>query len=195
MTKNYYVVDFEFTQYRQRQGRPVGFFNEIIEIGAVLIDGKTLETIGKTHCFVSPKFFPRQLKEVAEFCMITDKEMETAITFPEMIEQMKSLYVPEQTYFVAWGDEDYRVLAKNCEKYDMENPVLYDDYLDFAEWYKWEMDDSYHTGLKKATEEQCIDTGLLWHAAIDDAINTSKLLVTLIKDGWDPEEFMTYDGA
>ena len=29
-----------------------------------------------------------------------------------------------------------------------------------------------------------------WHTALDDAINTSKLLVKLIEDGWDVEAFM-----
>jgi sporulation inhibitor KapD len=122
--------------------------------------------------------------------MITDKEMQAAVSFPEMVESIKSLYVPEKTYFVAWGTEDYRVLNKGCERHGIENPVLYADYLDFAEWYKWEMDDSYTTGLRKATEEQCIDTGMLWHAACDDAANTGKLLVKLLKDGWNPDEFM-----
>jgi sporulation inhibitor KapD len=190
MNRDFYVVDFEFTQCRQRE-RPAGFFSEIVEIGAVKIDGETLEVIGQDHHFVKPHFYPKQLKEIADFCMITDKEMQAAITFPEMVEGIKGLYVPKKTYFVAWGTEDYRVLNRGCERHGIDNPVLYDDYLDFAEWYKWEMGDSNTTGLRKATEEQCIDTGMLWHAAKDDAANTGKLLVQLLRDGWNPEDFMT----
>jgi sporulation inhibitor KapD len=122
--------------------------------------------------------------------MITEKNMQSAIEFSAMLEQMRSLYVPEQTYFVAWGDADYRVLAEGCRRHGLENPVLPDDYLDMAAWYKWEMGDSHTTGLRKATEEQNIDTGMLWHAACDDAANTGKLLVKLLRDGWSPEEFM-----
>jgi len=190
MKKDFYVVDFEFTQGGPRKGRPVGFFHEIVELGAVKIDGETLEVTEQDHRFVKPHFYPGKLKEIAEFCMITEKEMQAAITFPEMIECIKKLYIPGMTYFVAWGSDDYRVLNKGCERHGIENPVLYDDYLDFAEWYKWEMDDPQTTGLKRATEEQCIDTGILWHTAFDDAANTGKLLVTLLKDGWDPEDFM-----
>lgn len=88
------------------------------------------------------------------------------------------------------GDRRLQGLAKGCERHGIENPVLYEDYLDFAEWYKWEMGDDYTTGLKRATEEQGIDTGMLWHAARDDALNTGKLLVQLLQDGWNPDEFI-----
>ena len=190
MTKDYYVVDFEFTQCGQRTGRPAGFFSEIVEIGAVRIDGATLEVTGQDHHFVTPRFYPEQLKEISDFCMITDNEMQTAIAFPDMIECIKGLYTPGKTYFVSWGMEDYRVLDKGCERHGVENPVLYEDCLDFAEWYRWEMEDSYTTGLRKAIEEQCVDSGMMWHTACDDAANTGKLLVSLLKDGWNPEDFM-----
>jgi len=189
MNKDFYVVDFEFTQCSRREGRPLGFFPEIVEIGAVKINGVTLEEEGRDHHFVEPRFYPKQLKEITEFCMITDKEMQAAITFPEMIGYIKSLYIPERTYFVTWGEEDFRVLDTGCQRHGVENPVLREDLLDFAEWYKWEMGDSYTTGLRKAAEEQCVDTEMLWHTACDDAANTGKLLVTLLKDGWDPAAF------
>ena len=39
MSRDFFVADFEFTQYTKRMGRPRGFFSEIIEIGAVKIAG------------------------------------------------------------------------------------------------------------------------------------------------------------
>ena len=109
--------------------------------------------------------------------MITEKDMESAIEFGEMLEQIKALYVPGQTYFVAWGDEDYKVVAEGCRRHKLENPVLPEDYLDLAAAYK----------LLK--EEQNVDTGGLWHTAYDDAANTGKLLVKLLADGWKPEAY------
>ncbi|GHU65271.1 exonuclease [Clostridia bacterium] len=189
MTKDFFVVDFEFTQCSGRE-KPKGFFSEILEIGAVKIDSETLEATGQIHDFVRPHFYPKQAKEIMTFCMITDKDMEAAIGFAEMLEKIHSLYTPGQTYFAAWGDADYAVLAEGCRRHELENPVLRADYLDMAAWYKWEMGDSHTTGLRKATEEQGIDTGLLWHTAIDDAINTGKLLVQILQDGWEPEDFI-----
>jgi sporulation inhibitor KapD len=146
--------------------------------------------VGKVHNFVKPHFYPGHIKEIMEFCMITEKDMRSAIEFSDMLDKIRSLYVPEQTYFVAWGDADYNVLNKGCYRHGIENPVLKDDYLDLAAWYKWEMGDDYTTGLRKATEEQNIGTGMLWHAACDDAANTGKLLVKLLNDGWDPKDFI-----
>ena len=189
MSRDFFVADFEFTQYTKRMGHPRGFFSEIIEIGAVKIDGNSLAVTGKIQNFVHPHFYPKQAKEGMDFCMITEKDMESAIEFGEMLEQIKALYVPGQTYFVAWGDEDYKVVAEGCRRHKLENPVLPEDYLDLAAAYKLLKGDTYTTGLKKATEEQNVDTGGLWHTAYDDAANTSKLLVKLLADGWKPEAY------
>lgn len=187
--KNYLVADFEFTQYTKRVGRPRGFFSEIIEIGAVRIDGDSYEVTGKVQDFVKPHFYPKQAKEALDFCMITAKDMTKAIEFAQMIEEIKKLYVPGETYFVAWGTEDYRVVDEGCRRHGLENPLLFTDYLDLAEAYKIMKGDDYTTGLKKATEEQQVETGGLWHTAYDDAANTGKLLVKLLQGGWSVELF------
>ena len=90
---------------------------------------------------------------------------------------------------MAWGNEAYKVVAEGCRRHKLENPVLEEDYLDLAAAYKLMKGDSYTTGLKKATEEQNVDTGGLWHTAYDDAANTGKLLVKLLKGGWTPEAY------
>lgn len=69
----------------------------------------------KIQNFVHPHFYPKQAKEGMDFCMITEKDMESAIEFGEMLEQIKALYVPGQTYFVAWGDEIIRWWRKAAD--------------------------------------------------------------------------------
>ncbi len=191
MMKDFLVVDFEFTQYNKPMGRPRGFFSEIIEIGAVKIDGSLLKTVGEIKNFVRPHFYPKQAKEGMEFCMITEKDMQSAIEFSEMLEKIKFLYTPKQTYFVAWGDADYKVIAEGCRRHKLENPILAEDCLDLASAYKLMKSDNYTTGLRKATEEQDVDTGGIWHTAYDDAANTGKLLIKLLTDGWNPEEYFS----
>ena len=192
MPRDYLVVDFEFTQYTKPVGRPRGFFSEIIEIGAVKISGETLELIGQISNYVNPHFYPRQAGEVMEFSMISENDLQSAVEFGEMIESIRGLYVPHMTLFAAWGDADYKVLDEGCRRHGLENPVLYEDYLDMAAWYKWEMGDNYTTGLRKAVEEQCLDSDMFWHTASQDAANTGALLVKLIKDGWNADDFLLY---
>ena len=175
--KKFLVVDFEFTTYERPVGRPRGFFSEIIEIGAVKLDGEPLTDCGRIQSFVKPHFYPKQAKDSMDFCMITAKDMQQAIEFPAMVQELAKLYESDETYFVAWGTEDYKVLQTGCERHKIENPVKYEDYLDLALAYRLWKGDDYTTGLKKATEEQEVNTEGLWHTAFDDANNTGKLLI------------------
>jgi len=187
--KSFLLVDFEFTTYTRPVGRPGGFFSEIIEIGAVRLN-ENLEECGKLQAFVKPHFYPKQAKASMDFCMITEKDMKKGIEFPEMVAKLAALYESGETYFVAWGKEDYKVLDTGCQRHKLANPIKAEDYLDLAEAYKLMKGDSYTTGLKRATEEQEVDTAGLWHTAFDDANNTGKLLVKLLEKGWTPEAYL-----
>lgn len=182
--QNFLIVDFEFTMYTKPVGRPNGFFPEIIEAGAVKLSGDDFTCTGKLQSFVRPHFYPRQAKEAMDFCMITADDMKKGIEFPEMVEKLAALYEAGNTYFVAWGDSDYKVLQQGCERHKIVNPIAFEDYLDLADAYKLWKQDERTTGLKKATEEQEVDTAGLWHTAFDDANNTGKLLVAMLQKGW-----------
>ena len=47
------------------------------------------------------------------------------------------------------------------------------------------------TGLSMAIEELNIDADGFGHTAYDDAVNTSKVLLKLIADGWTAEHYFT----
>jgi len=189
MRRNYFVVDFEFTQYSKPVGRPRGFFSEIIEIGAVVIDGETNEITGNIQDFVKPHFYPKQAKESMEFCGITEADMKKAIDFGAMLKKIDLLYVPGKTYFVTWGEEDYRVVEKGCERHNLVNPVLFEDCLDLAEAYKLMKDDNYTTSLRNAAEELNVVSEGHLHAAYEDALKTGRILLKLLADGWKPEQY------
>jgi len=186
MDKDFFVVDFEFTQYTKPIGKPRAFFSEVIEIGAVLISTDTKEIIGHIEDFVKPHFFPNHAAESMEFCMITESDMENAIEFGDMLQQIETLYVPGKTYFVAWGDADYSVIAQSCERHELPNPILPEDYLDLAAAYKMYKGDAKTPGLSKAIEELSINADGYGHTAYDDAVNTGKVLLKLIENGWKP---------
>ena len=189
MDKDFFVVDLEFTQYTKPVGKPRAFFPEIIEIGAVKIASDTKEITGKIQNFVKPHFFPKHAAESMAFCMITEADMKTAIEFKDMLQLIDSLYVPDKTYFVSWGDADFSVIEQGCERHALPNPILYEDCLDLAAAYKMLKGDSNTTGLRKAAEELDVGADGLWHTAYDDAANTGKVLLKLIEGGWRPEHY------
>ncbi|MDO4179546.1 MAG: exonuclease domain-containing protein [Phascolarctobacterium sp.] len=189
MPRNFLIVDFEFTMYTRPVGRPRDFFPEIIEIGAVKLTADGKGNQGEIQNFVKVHFFPRHAQEAMDFCMITPADMKKAIPFKDMVDKLSDLYVPGETYFVAWGTEDYRVLKLGCEKHRIPNPILHEDYLDIGEAYKIYKGDQQTPGLKRATEELDVDSNGLWHTAYDDAQNTGKVLVKLLEKGWTPEQY------
>jgi len=186
--KDYFVVDFEYTQYMRRVGRPRGFFSEIIEIGAIKIEGDTKKNRGNIHNFVKPHFYPKQAIEIMEFCSITISDMEKAIKFSKMLDKITALYVPGNTYFVSWGPDDFKVLDYNCMRHKLTNPILQEDCLDLAAAYKRIKGDNNTTSLKNAAEELGVGQEGHWHAAYDDASKTGRILLKLLEDGWSPDE-------
>jgi len=183
MEKDYLVIDFEFTQYRKPVGRPRGFFPEIIEIGAVKISNNTYEVSGRIEAFVKPQFYPKQAKESMEFCSITDADMKNAISFEKMMKKIEEFYIPGETWFVAWGKEDYKVLNTSCQRHNIPNPVLPADYLDLADVCRVVKGLEQTPGLIKTAEEMEVNVEGHWHAAYEDAVKTSKILVKLLEDG------------
>ena len=87
--KKFLVIDYEFTMYRRPVGRPRGFFPEIIEIGAVVLD-ENGKRISELQNFVKPHFYPKHAKEAMEFCMIKPEDMKSGIEFAEMIDMSLS---------------------------------------------------------------------------------------------------------
>ena len=187
---NYLVIEFEFTFYKRPVGRPRNFFAEIIEIGAVKLD-ENLNKCGKLQSFVKPHFFPKHAKDAMDFCMITDADMKKAITFPAMLEKMSAMYEAGNTFFVAWGDSDYKVLAEGCSRHKLDNPVLEADYLDLAEAYKLWRGEENTPGLKTAITEMEVTADGLAHTAYDDAYNTGKVLAKMLEKGWTYEAYLS----
>ena len=190
MGRDFFVVDLEFTQYTKPTGRPRAFFSEIIEIGAVRVDAATHDITGEIQDFVKPHFFPKQAAEGMAFCMITEEDMKSAISFAEMIEKIKALYTPGESLFVTWGEADYQVIGEGCRWHKMDHPILPGDCLDLAAAYKQLKGERRTTGLKQAAGELGVDADGLWHTAHADALNTARVLLKLMEGGWMPEDYL-----
>lgn len=186
--KDFLVVDFEFTMYTKRVGRPRGFFSEILEYGLVKLDGQQHAVVKEAQAFVKPSFFPKQAKQAQEFSMISKADLETGIAYGEMLEEIKQVYEPNQSYFVAWGDADWHVIKEACQRYGLDNPFLYEDYVDLSKEYQSFFQMERRLSLKNALAEQQIALDGTWHTALDDARNTAKLVYHMLKLGWTKTE-------
>ncbi|HQP30491.1 MAG TPA: exonuclease domain-containing protein [Deltaproteobacteria bacterium] len=178
------VVDFEFTAYADTFGRPKGFFPEIIEEGAVQLrppdyaDGRTYES------FVKPRFFPR----LSEFCrglaIIEQADVDAGVDAKEMLASLAQLSDPDKTWFAAWGDSDYTVLANQCRKYGLANPFPSERSIDLAAAYRDLCGHTHRSPLAVALAEKGIEQTGYAHTALADALNTAALLRRMLSDGW-----------
>lgn len=182
--KTWLVADFEFTVHDAGPGRPRAFFPEVIEAGAVLIKEPEYKEEPVLQTFVLPKYFPKIRQECTNITMIKQKDVEAGISFEKVLEKLAAVYEPGATGFVCWGDSDQKVLAQACARYKINCPFDWSDYIDLAAEYKAFAGSSRTIGLQQALEETQVERFGMSHLAMDDATNTARILVWLIKQGW-----------
>lgn len=182
---NFLVLDFEFTVNNQRVGRPRFFFQEIIEVGAVqLTNSCKMEKEYQT--FVKPQFYPRLTTDCKNITLIRQEDVDNGLPLKTVLNELNSLYTPDKTMLVAWGDADRGVLNNVCQKYVIPYPFIWDDYIDLATEYKSYKQHAKHVSLKKAIEELGIKPVGIPHSALDDTLNTTQILINMLQQGWKP---------
>ncbi|NMA69445.1 MAG: 3'-5' exonuclease KapD [Desulfitobacterium sp.] len=183
------VVDFEFSVPRN-YGNPRAWFQEIIEVGAIIVDEKGNLSDKTYDAFVKPRFWPRLAEESYGITGIRQEDVDNGVELEESIAALKSLTgdTPlEDIYIVAWGDADRKVLSNVCEKYGIEYPFIWDNYIDLAEEYKNFRSLSHLSSLKRAIEDNSIHQIGILHSALDDAINAAQVMAKMMEEGWRPE--------
>lgn len=180
---DFLVVDFEFSVPRS-YGKPRAWFAEIIEVGAIVVDssGRLLD---KTYsAFVKPRFWPRLAEESYGITGIRQEDVDQGVPLEEAIKNLQALAPNTETFLVAWGDADRKVLGNVCEKYGLQYPFVWDNYIDLAEQYKTFRSLDHLISLKRAIEENSIDQIGILHSALDDAINAAQVMGKIMNEGW-----------
>ncbi len=182
------VVDFEFSVPRG-YGKPRAWFQEIIEVGAVVVDQQGNLSDKTYNTFVKPRFWPKLADESYGITGIRQEDVDTGVELEESIESVIKLTTAplEETYLVAWGDADRKVLSHVCEKYGIAYPFVWDNYIDLAEEYKNFRSLSHLSSLKKAIEDNSIQQIGILHSALDDAINAAQVMIRMMEEGWRPK--------
>lgn len=175
----YVIIDFEWNQPLSKQQmvrKPFKLRGEIIQIGAVKVD-ENMQTIDTFNVMVKPKHYTKMNKKVRELTDITDAHLEQGIGFEEAIVCFRE-WCGDDFEFMTWGPEDIYMLEDNLLLYDMDVdwvPTAYDAQVIFDDQVTMENRDfslgyaMYKFGIKP----------LKCHDALNDAINTVKVLMNL----------------
>ncbi len=177
---NFIIYDLEATCWL---GRPPGYVQETIEIGALKLNGYG-EEIGSFNKFIRPIINPRLSAFCEELTTITQHQINRANTFPDVIEQFQDwIGIEEEDYMLcSWGKFDKTALVADSKLHDLDYDWL-DHYLDLKRQYKEIKKLSKPRGLHKAVLKEGYEFTGTQHRAIDDAINLAKVFCSYI-DEW-----------
>lgn len=166
---NYLIFDLE---WNNTFGRDVNI-NEIIEIGAVLLNSELAE-LGRFSTFVRPRIARKLNSRTKKLTHITNQDIQNGIPFKQAIEELTAFIGPEEATALSWGDTDLRVLIENlkCFFHSERIPFLA-NYLDLQKYYhiRTEHPMNQQVSLAHAAESLHIDPDkYTLHRALDDSL-------------------------
>jgi sporulation inhibitor KapD len=180
MKKNrqHLFIDFEFTM-PERNVRMKDFFAEIIEVGIVsVVDDQITEQYSS---FVTPLKFPILTERCKSFLHISQQQVDTGISFFELIRKLEEFSKDYEVTVVTWGNMDMKVLRHNCLMAGGVFPFQGTE-LDLSMEYKRFFGDQNQTGLWKAVQEYGKEGTGRHHRALDDALTTYNIFRLVEKD-------------
>jgi len=182
----YIIIDLEWN------GAPLyktgGYFNEIIEIGAVRLD-EELRQIDTFQALVQPKIHKKLTGRVKRLTHISNDEVRNARRFKETYRDFQNWLGSEENCVLTWGSGDILVLLENFEQLGIKNGISsIHNYCDAQAICQraLDIDSSKQPGLSAVAEQLGIECGdMEMHRALDDSIVSAECL----RRAWKQELF------
>lgn len=173
----YVVLDLEWNGGYSKKAH--GYFNEIIEVGAVKINA-AMQVVDHFHMTIRPVVSRKLSGIVTDLTSITAEELEDGTTFSKMVRAFSKWIGDEPTAVLTWSTTDLLVLMENCRFFHgkQEIPFL-QYYMDFQAYAQQRMgiEGGQQLGLARAGEMLGIpEDDMSLHRALDDSILTSRVL-------------------
>lgn len=148
--------------------------SEIIEIGAVLVEARTLSPVAEFDTFVRPILHPRLTAFCTELTSITQDQVDGAPGFPAALELLGAFLGERRGLLSSWGAYDLNQLRRDAARHQVPLP--------FGPGH-WNVKEAFAAarrekpcGLGAALRRQGMDFEGTAHRGIDDARNIARLL-------------------
>ncbi len=162
-----------------------GFFNEIIEFGAVKVDEKG-NIYDEFTCLINTQVGKKLRANTKELTHITNDEIKSGVLFPQAVSNFKKWIGKDESVIMTWGDGDVRVLIDNCKYFGCGDIIPFlDKYMDLQRYFQRLKctSKSQQIGLSAAAEMVGIsDDGYSLHRALDDSKITAKCFAQIRED-------------
>lgn len=171
--ENYLVIDLEATCSEDNEvPRNV---MEIIEIGAIMVDGASKQPVGEFQSFVRPVRRPRLTDFCRTLTSISQADVDQAAMFPivmqSLIEWRDSF---SQSLFCSWGAYDRGQFQQDCDHHGIAYPFG-ELHLNLKSEFSKALNCK-RMGMGAALKSLGMALEGTHHRAIDDARNIAKLL-------------------
>ncbi len=172
----YVILDLEWNGARcEKLG---GYFNEIIEIGAVrLSDNLTVEA--RFDAYIRPVVSRKLTRLVTNLTGITDDQVRHGISFRQAMDKLCD-FVGKDAVILTWSNTDLLVLMENC-RYFLEDETIpfltaYMDLQAYAQT-RLQLGTAQQVALGKMAEMlQLNSEDMELHHAIDDSVLAAQIL-------------------
>ncbi len=183
---HYIILDLEWNNTYAR--RKKGFLNEIIEIGAVMLDDN-LNTIDEFSCFIKAQIGKKLRGNIKRLTSITNEDIKNGVVFTRAMSAFRDWIGSEENVVLTWGDGDIRVLIENFKYLNgIESVPFLSNYVDVQSYVQsvLKVSKSQQLGLSAAAELLEIDESQFSHHR---ALEDSKLTAECFKKTFDGKFF------
>ena len=180
---NFVIIDLEWNGSYVKKVH--GFFNEIIEIGAVKI-GEDMQEKDRFQAIIRPVVSKKLTKLVTNLTSITDDELTDGTTFTGAMAAFKRWIGQEDTIILTWSTTDLLVFLENYRYFCHTDTIPFmTAYADLQAYAQQCMDVPSHMqpGLSKAAESLGInEEDVAHHRALDDSVLSGRILAKLYEE-------------
>jgi inhibitor of KinA sporulation pathway (predicted exonuclease) len=150
---------------------------EIIEIGAVLVDHRTLEPIDELQTFIRPVRHPRLTDFCRQLTSITQADVDGAPTFAEAIEALRRRFYggAGRPLFGSWGAYDRGQFRQDAAHHRVTLPFG-PDHLNIKQAFSDALGTRKRFGMSRALKRLGLPLAGTHHRGIDDARNIARIL-------------------
>ena len=172
---NFVIVDLEWNNTYGRKTK--SFINEIIEIGAIMLDENLCE-ISRYSSFIKAQIGKKLRGSVKQLTHITNEDIRSGIPFTKALSELRRWIGTDENTVVTWGDGDIRVLIENYRYLNgIEIIPFLSNYADLQNYFQRMMhtSPSHQVGLSAAAEMLGINIeSFSLHRAVDDCALTAE---------------------
>lgn len=179
ITQDYYlIIDLEATCAddnsisRQKM--------EMIEIGAVMLNSKTLQIESEYQTFIKPILHPLLTEFCKSLTSISQQDVDAAPLFPDALKYFQSWFNPFDSYlFCSWGDYDKNQFKQDCNLHGVDYPFP-GGHLNLKKAFSVAIDSKNKFGMAGALKQIGIQLEGTHHRGIDDARNITRIVQSVL---------------